>query len=183
MSVESLTHHIPAKETKEFVRPTTTNVVLVGMQGEGGFSLHDPIALGVLAKRIKTDHEDSTVTQIDTQPELHRNGKIDTDALAKRLYKTVITDDSPNKATILGFSMPIFSLNYTQATLIKYQQLCEELGTPQGRVEIALGGSIPSHTDTKLLKPLFPDATFVKGWGEERFSTMLTQLKKGEPLE
>lgn len=169
------------KEKKEYIQPAKVDVMLIGMQGEGGFSLHDPIAIGVIAKRVKAFHPDITLKQIDTQPELHKEGKINTDKLAQKLYDQVMEEDAVDKATVVGISMPIFSLNYTLATLEKYHQLCED-NAPQGRVEFVLGGSIPSHTDEEYLRVLFPNVNFVKGEGEERFANIVQQIKNGEEV-
>lgn len=167
-------------ETSERLRPSSVQVLLVGMQGEGGFSLHDPIGIGVVAKRIKTDHPGVKVEQYDTQPELAKSGKIDTDALAERLHIFALKAE-PDSTSIIGFGMPIYSVNYTRSVLEKYKQHCEE-EPPQGKVEIVLGGSIPTHTNPELVKELFPEAKLVRGEGEERMSSMIQQTLDGEEL-
>lgn len=168
-------------ESSERIRPAGVQVMLVGMQGEGGFSLHDPIGLGVIAKRVTTDHPDVDMEQYDAQPELAETGKIDTDALAQRIHAFAVKPGKENHAKVIGFGMPIYAANYTQIVLEKYQQLCED-EPPQGQVEIVLGGSIPSHTDPKLVREMFPGVKLVRGEGEERFSTMVQEIKDGEKI-
>lgn len=166
---------------KEVIQPSEVNVMLIGMQGEGGFSMHDPIGLGVITKRIHTDHPTVEVEQYDIQPQLSRTGKIDTDLLAEQMHEYVTRPESDKNTTIIGFGVPIYSVNYLQSTLIKYEQLCEE-EPPKGKVEIVLGGAIPTHTDSELLREMFPNVKLVKGEGEERMSAMVAQALRGEEI-
>lgn len=169
------------KKAQEQLRPSSVQVMLVGMQGEGGFSIHDPIGIGVIARRIKVDHPDVKVEQIDTQPQLAKTGKIDTDALAKRIYEFAKKPNKEDGRTIIGFGTPIYSPHYTKSVIEKYEQLCEE-DPPKGKVDIVLGGSIPTHTEEKKVREMFPNVKLVKGEGEERLSMMVRQALNGEEI-
>lgn len=175
---ERLSVSLDMPRVRERIDPTRVRVMLVNMEGEKDQSLHEPIGLAAIGATLKANAPDLALRMHDTQPDLVRTGKINTDTLAAQIREFADTADNPDQETVLGIGVPIYSWAYTEALLIKLED-----DPPQNPLKIVLGNAIPTYTDPELLKKRFPHVTLVVGEGEDVFLDMVTKVSNGEPLE
>jgi len=167
--VEGLNH-------KEKLTKPALNIFLLNMEGELNLSYHEPIGIEVIAGRLLRDFPNNIGLQMyDTQPELVKYGKIQTDRLVEKIHTFSKSASCP---LLLGISVPIGSWEYTKSLLIKLEQ-----NPPEVPVTIVLGNAIATFTDPDLLKKDFPNIKLVVGEGEEAFSDIAQQIITDEPVE
>lgn len=168
---------------REKIDPSKVRVMLMDMHGEIGFAPHGPIGIESVAGWLKRDLPEVELAMCDTQPELAKKGRVDTDARARQLADFVYTSDTKGAETVIGLGTPIFSFDVLQSTLFKLKDILSQ-NPPKKQPKIILGNALATYTSPALLKSKLPfDVTLVVGEGEERFTEMVRQVAKGEALQ
>lgn len=150
-------------------------VMLINMEGEADLSIHEPIGIESVASRTLAENPNIRLEIYDTQPELAKTGKVDTDELAERVREFANQDCG---SLLLGIGVPIFSYEYTRSLLIKLEQ-----NPPDVPMTVVLGNTIPTYTDPKLIKKDFPYIKIVVGEGEETFSRITERMTEGKSVD
>ncbi len=164
-------------ESRERLDPSSVQVMLIGMQGEGGLSLpHEQIGLEIIAGKLIQD-TGITPQMYDTQAELSGTGKVNTDKLAKSIKDFGNSSTRPDGKAVVGLSIPIRGWAYTESVMLKVAQ-----DPPKNPITWVLGNAIPTYTDSQLIHYKFPEAVIVKGGGEDALTDIVRKVANGEDL-
>jgi 8-oxo-dGTP pyrophosphatase MutT (NUDIX family) len=167
--------NVEAETKRHDMQNVPLKAMLINMEGEKNLSLHEPIGIEIIAARLKNDLPDVEVRLYDTQGELAKTGKINTDALTMKILDFADSNSAP---LLLGISVPIFAWEYTKSLLIKL-----EAAAPKSPMTIVLGNSIPTYAPSALITREFPNVRIVKGEGEEAFSYIARRIVHKQPID
>ncbi len=154
--------------------PARFKVALVNMVGERNPAIYEPIAIELLAARVKRRFPEADLLIYDTQPERACYGKIDTTNLAALIRKFGNDEEVP---MLLGLSVPIYSYSYTKSLLLKLEK-----NPPLSSMRVVIGNTIPTYADPALLLREFPYITLVKGEGDEAILEIAQRVALRDPV-
>ncbi len=153
----------------------TITVAIINMEGERDPSLHEPIGVESVASRLQAEMPAVEPFIYDTQPELVRTGKVDTQKLARTIRQMA---SDPTRPFLLGLGVPIYSYEYVRSLLLQL-----EVDPPESPMTVVLGNSIATYTQPELIHRDFPYVSLVQGEGEETFAQIASSIAAGDPVQ